>query len=262
MPAVSAPSLTTLPVAPWRRKVAPPAMKSALSMAWVVATSAPTSAEAVGLKYTPLGLLRKTWPLAVMRPWIWLAWVSSTRLRVTEVLLGWTKSTRALAPTLKVCQSSAPCWVAWVTVMVAPCWPIVTAPPTTWPPVGNCVVDGGVAGAGGAAACAMPAAAAPANSAASSLPRPLCLPRPRVFSATATQAPRVSLQTKRYKRLMVACPLMVFLGDLDCCTALRTAWWPAARSGSCAASHPGRCRSGSGWDWRRCGAPTRLSGSA
>ena len=40
----------TLPVAPSRENVFMPAMKSALDILWVVATSPPTSTDAEGLK--------------------------------------------------------------------------------------------------------------------------------------------------------------------------------------------------------------------
>jgi len=65
-------------------------MKLASLMLWLVATSAPTSTDAVGEKYTPLGLLKNTWPLDVMRPKIWLGLLSLTRFRVTACALGCT----------------------------------------------------------------------------------------------------------------------------------------------------------------------------
>ena len=165
-------------------------MKSAVPMVCVVATRPPTLTDEVGLKYTPFGLLRNTWPLAVMRPKIWLAWLSCTRFSVTEPLFGCWKLTWACDPTLKVCQSIAPRWVAWLIVIWLPPWVIVAAPPTTWPPVGNWLAPGGPAQAKGARP-------SPANSAAMKAPRPLLLPRPRTFSATATQAPCFSLQIRR-----------------------------------------------------------------
>ena len=67
----------------------------------------------------PLLLVRKTCPLAVMRPKIWLGLGSSTRLSIAALLEGWMKLTRAALPTLKVCQSMAARLLLWVTVSVA-----------------------------------------------------------------------------------------------------------------------------------------------
>ncbi len=47
-------------MAPLRVNVLLPAMKSAVLIVCVVATRPPTLTDAVGLKYTPFGLLRKT----------------------------------------------------------------------------------------------------------------------------------------------------------------------------------------------------------
>jgi len=49
-----------------------PAIKSSLLMPWVVATRPPTSTLEPGAKKTPLGLVRNTWPGAVILPKIWL----------------------------------------------------------------------------------------------------------------------------------------------------------------------------------------------
>ena len=85
---MSSPALMTLPVAPLRSNVVPPAMKSSTPMRCVVATSPPTSTLEPGAKNTPLGLVKKTCPGAVIRPKIWLGLLSSTRLSVTLLLDG------------------------------------------------------------------------------------------------------------------------------------------------------------------------------
>ena len=126
-----------------------------------------------------------------MRPKIWLGCASSTRFKVTALAEGWAKLTLALAPRLNVCQSMAPravlCWM----FIAAPFCVTTTWPPTTFAPAGNSV------GAGGAAKAAMLAPRPSAAHAGASKVRPLRLPLPLAFSATATQAPRISLQIKR-----------------------------------------------------------------
>ena len=72
----------------------------------VVAVMAPTSTDDVGEKYTPLALLKNTWPLAVRRPKIWLGLLSFTRLSVTDCALGCTKLMLAACPRLKLSQFS------------------------------------------------------------------------------------------------------------------------------------------------------------
>ncbi len=125
-------------------------------------------------------------------PKIWLACVSCTRLSVTEVDDGCAKLTCAWLPTLKVAQSITPRWLAWLTFMRLPDCEIAMLPAATLPPVGNWPGAGATAWA--QAPEAMPS---PANSVAASLLRPLALPRPRAFSATATQVPWASFHTRR-----------------------------------------------------------------
>src|SRR6202043_567377 len=59
-------------------------MKSALPMLLVVTARLPTSTDALLPKYTPFGLSRNTWPVAVILPKIWLALLSRTRLRLGD----------------------------------------------------------------------------------------------------------------------------------------------------------------------------------
>ena len=105
-------------------------------------------------------MVRKTWPLALMRPKIWLGSLLNTRLSVTLLALGCTKFTCAALPTSKRVQSTTARWLLWVMVMLALPAPVVLAmlavPATTLPPVGNCVEVGVEVGA---PACARPAMA-------------------------------------------------------------------------------------------------------
>ena len=150
-----------MPVDPLRLKLLLPAMKASLLMLWVVATKPPTSTLAPGAKYTPDGLVKKTWPLALMRPKIWLGSLLKTRLSVTLLALGCTKFTCAALPTSNRVQSTTARWLLWVMVMLALLVPTVLAmlavPPTTLPPVGNWVEAG-------VAACAKPATDSAATS--------------------------------------------------------------------------------------------------
>ena len=152
-------------------------MKSALPIVCVVATSAPTSTEAPGAKYTPLGLVKNTWPLALMRPKIWLGLASSTRFKVTLLAEGWLKLTCACAPTLKVCQSIAARDVLCVMFITAALWTIVTVLATTCPPVGNCMGAGGSGGAASAAALLARISASATTLPEALLPRPLASSR-------------------------------------------------------------------------------------
>jgi hypothetical protein len=96
---------------------------------------------ALGPNKTPLGLDKNTWPLALMRPKIWLAWVSSTRLRVTALAEGWTKLTWAWAPTLKLFQFSTARLLDWLMLRLLPLWPMLAVPATTLPPWGSWVAE-------------------------------------------------------------------------------------------------------------------------
>ena len=131
------PALTTLPVAPCRLKLVPPDKKSASAKLCVVATRAPTSTLASLVNTTPFGLIKMTWPLAVMRPAIWLACVSSTRLSVTAEAFGWRKLTTPWAPILKVSQLIDARWVVCVMSNAEALTLISAWPATTLPPVGN-----------------------------------------------------------------------------------------------------------------------------
>ena len=85
-----------------------------------------------------------TWPLAVIRPKIWLGSLLSTRLIVTLLALGWLNCTCALLPTLKVCQLMAALWLlCWMT-MLAPLWLMLAGPAMTCPAVGNVATGGAV----------------------------------------------------------------------------------------------------------------------
>src|SRR2546421_10228618 len=90
-----------------------PALASWSLIVSVVAKSAPTSTLALGANRTPFGLLRKTWPLAVMRPKMSDGLLPRTRLTVSEEALGWLKFTHALEPMVKLFQLIVPLSVTW-----------------------------------------------------------------------------------------------------------------------------------------------------
>jgi hypothetical protein len=91
---------------------------------------------------TPLGLTKNTWPVALMRPMIWLASPPTTRLSVTEEADGWTKLTLASEPTLKLFQSMAARLLLWFTVSVLLLLLIDALPPTSLPPAGRALAGG------------------------------------------------------------------------------------------------------------------------
>ena len=143
-------------------------------------------------------------------PKIWLGLVSSTRLSVAELLLGWLKLTCAALPRLNVFQSMAARCELWSILSTA--LPgtvpglITAAPAVTTPPVGNWVSAGT---APGGPACAGRLRPKAASKGASKTPaRTLRLPRPREISDTATQMPSTSFQTRRKMRFMLACALI------------------------------------------------------
>lgn len=112
-------------------------MKSASLIPRVEATRPPTFTCALSPNRMPLGLTRKTWPLEVRLPKIAEASGPSTRLRATEFLPGWTKTTLSPWPMEKVCQLMATRGVVWLTVRVLPADWTVADPEETDPPVGR-----------------------------------------------------------------------------------------------------------------------------
>src|SRR5438128_12514121 len=108
----------------------------------VVAKRPPTSTEALGAKSTPFGLVRKTWPLAVMRPKISDGLLPVTRLSAMAEELGWLKLTQALEPIEKLCQLRIAELVLCVTCMFDPEVEMVAAPAATDPPVGSMFAAG------------------------------------------------------------------------------------------------------------------------
>ena len=184
-------------------------MKSASPMPCVVAIRPPTSTRAEGLKYTPDGLVRMTWPLAVMRPKIWLGSLPCTRFSVTLLAPGCWNCTCAPLPTLKLCQLIAARSLPWVMTMLAPLCAMPAWPELTWPPVGNWPAAGAAGatdGAGGAARACPACSSRPPSRAATTNVR--CTPppgRPRLvtFSAAATKACLQWFQTLRKFLFMV-----------------------------------------------------------
>src|SRR6185503_8480342 len=129
------PLLMTLPVAPTLLQMFRPASKSSCFMLSVVATRPPTSMLAPGAKYTPVGLLRKTWPLADRRPKNWTG--LSTRYSALPPV-GWAMMTEALALVLKVVKLTAELSVDWSAFsVVALGYEKVVAPDFTFMPVGR-----------------------------------------------------------------------------------------------------------------------------
>ena len=148
----------------------------------------------------PLPLLKNTWPLALIRPKIWLGLPPVTRFKVTLLALGWLKLTVASRPTLKVFQFKAALAVLWLMFRVLPVCCNVAWPALTVPPVGNALTGG--------AACAMPAMSREeANVLRRKQPVPLILlirtvpplrlPRAFTISETATQVRLMSLHISR-----------------------------------------------------------------
>ena len=181
-----APWLTTLPLPlPTKLRVLPVAVSPVSS---VEATRPPTLTCAPWPNTTPFGLMRKTWPLASMRPRIRLPLVSAMRLTAMDVVEGWTKSTVSCLPTLKLAQPSDRLALDCLMVVTAPDCVIVPLPAVTCPPLG--------------VALAIDASAARAvidragRASRRRVLRPL-LPRPRAVSATAIHPFATWLQTRR-----------------------------------------------------------------
>lgn len=131
---------TPLVEGPVKRYLEELPLNSASVMSSVEATRPPTLTWAPRPKSTPLGLTRKTWPLASIRPWISLALVPITRFRAIELLLGWLKITRSPAATLKESQLAMSLSTFWLTDRLLPpdrCISPFALPPTTVPPLGS-----------------------------------------------------------------------------------------------------------------------------
>ncbi len=87
---------------------------------------------------TPLLLSRNTCPLAVRLPKICVGLPPCTRLRTTEVVVGWLKVIVAAEPMSNADQVSAMREEVWSTTRVVPLAALmVPVPPTMLPPVGS-----------------------------------------------------------------------------------------------------------------------------
>ena len=84
-----------------------------------------------------------TWPGAVIRPKIWLGWVSMTRFSVADWALGCWKLTVASLPMLKLVQSTTALWLVWLMLSVLADWLMLAWPAATWPPLGSWVATTG-----------------------------------------------------------------------------------------------------------------------
>ena len=118
-------------------------MKLASEMFSVEATKPPTLTDAPRPNRTPLGLTRKTLPLADRLPKMPEGSGPSTRLSATELLPGWAKRTASFGAIPKLCQLRITLPVDCVIVVRAPLVTMPALPATTTPPAG--------------AACALPA---------------------------------------------------------------------------------------------------------
>src|ERR1035437_60249 len=85
----------------------------------------------------PFGFTRNTLPLAVKLPKMPEGSAPNTRLRITELLLGWLNRTDSPAAMLKLCQLIAAFCVDWL-MSVLPAPVLMLAPPAaTTPPAGS-----------------------------------------------------------------------------------------------------------------------------
>ncbi len=161
-------------------------MKSASLMFNVEAVKPPTLTCEPLPNSTPLGLRMNTCPFALRLPRIWLGSCPSTRFSAIAEAFGWIKFTASLAPMPKLCQLMARFWLLWVMVVLAPAWAMLPRPALICPPVGAASANG-----------ASNAPLVSAKVAAMSLSPEMDLPRPLVFSETATQVLNTWLHTKR-----------------------------------------------------------------
>src|SRR5580704_8304072 len=112
-------------------------MKSEVLMSRVLAVRPDTSRFEPGANRMPLGLIRNTWPLALISPKMLEGLLPVTRFRITEELLGWLNCTYSLAPMENCCQLMAARCELWLTMTpLLPALPMVAVPATTCPPVG------------------------------------------------------------------------------------------------------------------------------
>lgn len=101
----------------------------------------PTLTCAPGANSTPLGLTKKTWPLALSAPCIREGSLPTTRLSATELADGWTKLTVFPWPILNDCQLvmslSEFCWM----LSVVADWLNWASPAATCAPSGRSAAD-------------------------------------------------------------------------------------------------------------------------
>ena len=118
------------------------------------------------LKATPDWLISTIWPLALIRPAICDGSGPTTRFKVTAWAEGWLNVTVCCAPTSKLCQFTAPRWVAWLTVVFcASGRAMLIWPPTTCPPCGLAFGAGAARVAGTSTIMVAACNAVPRNSA-------------------------------------------------------------------------------------------------
>ena len=176
----------------------------------VVATRTPTFTCALLPNSTPLGLSKKTLPVAFSFPKMSDGWLPVTRLSATPPL-GCTKLTLAALPMLKLSQLAIRrCWLC-VTVMALPFVAMLpaAAPPTICPMVGR-VFAGGAASVGSDTAARQTASAKRRRlkaCRAGSMLNALVLPWPWVLahSEATMKAARAALQTMRKVLFIAVC---------------------------------------------------------
>ncbi|OEZ60483.1 hypothetical protein JAB2_45270 [Janthinobacterium sp. HH100] len=113
-----------------------PAMKSALLMSRVDATSPAVFTDAPWPNRMPFGLTMNTLPLADKLPRMVVPSPPRTRFRATALLLGCWNCTDSPLPILKLAQLITAFWLPCL-ITVAPGAPLIVAwPATTVPPAG------------------------------------------------------------------------------------------------------------------------------
>ena len=143
------PALAMLPPLPVKLppvKLPLPARKSASAMSSVDATKPwPTVIAPPEVIWMPLGLMRKTLPLARISPAIVEVVPPVTRFSVALLASGWAKTTVLPAPTSKLCQLITALAEPCVTVSVVPLVAMLALPAATLPPIGSGLATAAVA---------------------------------------------------------------------------------------------------------------------
>src|SRR6185312_4225884 len=120
-------------------------MKWASLVSRVLAVRLETSRDEPGANRMPLGLIRNTWPLALISPKMLEGLLPMTRFSTTEELLGWLNCTYSFEPMENCCQLMEARWELWLTMTpLLPAVPMVAEPAATCPPLGLARASTGV----------------------------------------------------------------------------------------------------------------------